>query len=267
MSDTTSSDTASGRIAVHVDDVTVRYGSVTALDGVTLELRRGAVCGLVGTNGSGKSTLFKTIMGLVRPDTGSVTLGGRSTTAARRAGVVAYVPQSEGVDWNFPICVRDVVMTGRYGHQGLLRRPRRADHDAVATALARVGMTDFADRQIGNLSGGQRKRVFVARAIAQDAPVLLLDEPFAGVDTTTQAALTAVLRELAAAGRALLVATHDLAGLTRLCDEAVLLQRRVLVHGPPERILLPENLALAFGADPADTPLPRTEPSVPEVSR
>ncbi|NLV79510.1 MAG: metal ABC transporter ATP-binding protein [Rhodococcus sp.] len=234
---------------VAVDAVTVRYGTVTALDDVSLTLRRGAVCGLVGTNGSGKSTLFRTIMGLVRPDTGSVLIDGASITAARRAGKVAYVPQAEGVDWDFPIGVRDVVMTGRYGHQGFLRRARRADHDAVDAALDRVGMAEFADRQIGNLSGGQRKRVFVARAIAQDAPVLLLDEPFAGVDTTTQAALTAVLRDLASAGRAILVATHDLPGLTTLCDEAVLLQRRVLVHDVPEEILRPENLALAFGVD------------------
>lgn len=235
--------------ALTVDTVTVRYGTVTALEGVSLTLHSGTVCGLVGTNGSGKSTLFRTIMGLVRPDTGSVRIGGAATTVARRSGTVAYVPQAEGVDWDFPIGVREVVMTGRYGHQGVLRRPRRHDRDAVDAALERVGMTEFADRQIGNLSGGQRKRVFVARAIAQHAPMLLLDEPFAGVDTTTQAALTAVLRDLADAGHTVLVATHDLPGLTQLCDEAVLLQRRVLVHGRPDEILRPENLALAFGVD------------------
>ncbi|MFX1756931.1 metal ABC transporter ATP-binding protein [Rhodococcus sp. As11] len=236
--------------ALFVDDLTVRYDTVPALQDVTLKLAQGRVCGLVGTNGSGKSTLFKTIMGLVRPTSGRVAIGGATTAAARRRTQVAYVPQSEAVDWNFPIGVRDVVMTGRYGHQGFLRRPRPADHEAVDAALDRVGMTALSGRQIGQLSGGQRKRVFVARAIAQGSPLLLLDEPFAGVDTTTEHALTAVIRELAASGHAILVATHDLAGLTQLCDEAVLLQRRVLVHSSPEEVLRPENLARAFGAPP-----------------
>lgn len=234
--------------SVSVDHVTVRYGSVTALDDVDIRLRPGLVHGLIGTNGSGKSTLFRTLMGLVRPDSGTVTFGGSSVATARRKGTIAYVPQAEGVDWDFPISVREVVMTGRYGHQNFLRRARRRDHDAVDDALERVAMTPFADRQIGQLSGGQRKRVFVARAIAQQAPVLLLDEPFGGVDTTTQAALTVVIREAAADGHTILVATHDLAGLPRLCDEAILLQRRVIAQGAPHEILRPENLALAFGA-------------------
>jgi manganese transport system ATP-binding protein len=238
--------------ALRIENVTVRYGTVTALDGVTLNLEPGRVCGLVGTNGSGKSTLFKTVMGMVRPSTGAVTIGGATPASARRAGAVAYVPQTENVDWDFPIDVSEVVMTGRYGHLGPMRRPRAVDHAAVEAALDRVKMSDFADRQIGQLSGGQRKRVFVARAIAQGASLLLLDEPFAGVDKTTEAALTVVIRGLAAAGHTILVATHDLAGLSFLCDEAVLLQRRVLVHGPPEDILRPENLALAFGVDPHD---------------
>jgi len=239
-----------GTPALLVDDVTVRYDTLLALQNVTLTLEPGRVCGLVGTNGSGKSTLFKTIMGLVRPTSGRVTIGGTTTAAARRRTQVAYVPQSEAVDWNFPIGVRDVVMTGRYGHQGFLRRPRPADHRAVDGALERVGMTALAGRQIGQLSGGQRKRVFVARAIAQGSSLLLLDEPFAGVDATTEKALTVVIRELAASGHAILVATHDLAGLGQLCDEAVLLQRRVLVHGTPDEVLRPENLARAFGAPP-----------------
>ncbi|MBM7461327.1 metal ABC transporter ATP-binding protein [Rhodococcus coprophilus] len=249
--------------ALDIDTVTVRYDSVTALDRVSLALAPGRVCGLVGTNGSGKSTLFKTIMGLVRPVSGRVSITGGSTAAARRKGAVAYVPQSEAVDWDFPIGVRDVVMTGRFGRQGFIRRPRPADRAAVEAALDRVGMTDFATRQIGQLSGGQRKRVFVARAIAQEAPLLLLDEPFAGVDTKTQQALTTVIRDLAASGHAVLVATHDLTGLPLLCDEAVLLQRRLLVHGSPDEVLRPENLALAFGASPADSPA--GPPTVREV--
>ncbi|WP_206040105.1 MULTISPECIES: metal ABC transporter ATP-binding protein [unclassified Rhodococcus (in: high G+C Gram-positive bacteria)] len=231
-----------------LDHVTVRYDSVVALDRASLEVAPGRVCGLVGTNGSGKSTLFKSIMGLVEPTEGDISIGGVGISAARKSGAVAYVPQAEAVDWDFPIGVRDVVMTGRYGRQGWMRRARRGDHEAVAEALDRVGLTPFAHRQIGQLSGGQRKRVFVARAIAQRAPLLLLDEPFAGVDTTTQAALTDVFRDLAADGHTLLVATHDLAGLSQLCDEAVLLQRQVILHSTPDEVLRPENLARAFGA-------------------
>ncbi|MGV9747749.1 metal ABC transporter ATP-binding protein [Rhodococcus zopfii] len=260
MTTDTNSRPSTGNAALALDGITVRYGTVTALDDVTLTLARGRVCGLVGTNGSGKSTLFKTVMGIVRPSAGRVTIGGIDPAAARRSASVAYVPQSEAVDWDFPIVVREVVMTGRYGHQGPMRRPRPADHEAVAHALERVQMTDFADRQIGQLSGGQRKRVFVARAIAQGAPLLLLDEPFAGVDKSTEFALTAVIRSLADGGHTVLVATHDLAGLAQLCDEAALLQRRVLVHDTPGEVLRPENLARAFGIDPLSAEPPSAAP-------
>lgn len=242
--------TATPAPALAVSRLSVHYRTVTALDGVDLTLTTGRVCGLVGTNGSGKSTLFKAIMGIVRPSAGTVSIGGADTVTARKAGAVAYVPQSEAVDWDFPISVGEVVMTGRYGHQNWLRRPRPADHAAVLAALERVDMAGYEQRQIGQLSGGQRKRVFVARAIAQGAPLLLLDEPFAGVDKRTEAALTGVIRDLAGSGHTILVATHDLAGLSTLCDEAALLQRRILVHGAPEEVLRPENLARAFGVDP-----------------
>lgn len=238
---------AGGASALDVRGLHVRYGDVTALDGVDLTLAHGRVCGLVGVNGSGKSTLFKSVMGVVRPDAGTVRVDGGPPADARRRGAVGYVPQSEDVDWAFPLSVRDVVMTGRYGHLGFTRRPRRADHEAVATALERVDLTDLADRQIGNLSGGQRKRAFVARGIAQEARVLLLDEPFAGVDKRSEATMTTLLRELAAAGVTVLVSTHDLHALPALADEAALLMRRVLLHGTPDEVLRPENLARAFG--------------------
>lgn len=240
---------ASAAFAVSVDDVTVHYGDVLALDHASLSLAPGRVCGLVGMNGSGKSTLFKAVMGMVRPDTGTVLVNGERPAAARRAGVIAYVPQSEDVDWAFPLSVRDVVMMGRYGHLGLTRRPRRADHDAVDEALERVELTEFAGRQIGQLSGGQRKRAFVARGIAQGATILLLDEPFAGVDKRSEATITRLLRRLAADGATVLVSSHDLHALPALCDEAVLLMRRVLMHGRPDEVLRPENLARAFGLD------------------
>jgi manganese transport system ATP-binding protein len=236
--------------ALEVRGLTVRYGEVSALEDVSLTLGTGRVCGLVGMNGSGKSTLFKTVMGTVRPRSGTVVVAGGSPAAARRKGLVGYVPQSEDVDWTFPLSVREVVETGRYGHLGPTRRLRAADHAAVAEALDRVGLADLAQRQVGRLSGGQRKRAFLARAVAQGAATLLLDEPFAGVDRTSEATITELLRTLAAEGASVLVSTHDLQALPDLADEAVLLMRRVLLHGPSAEVLRPENLALAFGLDP-----------------
>nr|WP_296770522.1 metal ABC transporter ATP-binding protein [Rhodococcus sp. (in: high G+C Gram-positive bacteria)] len=238
------------RPALLIDGVGVRYRDVTALVDATLTLEAGRVCGLVGMNGSGKSTLFKAVMGVVRPDSGTIEIFGGLPAHARKDGTVSYVPQSETVDWTFPISVREVVMMGRYGKQNWMRSPRARDHAAVTEALARTELTELADRQIGQLSGGQRKRAFVARAIAQEASLLLLDEPFAGVDKRTEATITRLLRELTAQGASVLVSTHDLHALPDLCDEAVLLQQRVLMHGSPEEVLRPENLALAFGLDP-----------------
>ncbi|WP_171246252.1 ATP-binding cassette domain-containing protein [Isoptericola sediminis] len=234
---------------IEADDVTVRYGDVLALDGVTLRVGAGTVCGLVGMNGSGKSTLFKALMGMVDVTHGGVRVAGHTPARARRQGLVGYVPQTEAVDWGFPVSVHDVVMTGRYGHLGLTRRPRPADREAVAEALDRVELTDLADRQIGQLSGGQRKRAFVARGIAQDARLLLLDEPFAGVDKRSEATIVRLLRELAADGRTVLVSSHDLHALPQLADEAVLLLRRVLFHGSVAEALEPDHLARTFGLE------------------
>ncbi|MFI6578611.1 metal ABC transporter ATP-binding protein [Nocardiopsis sp. NPDC050513] len=238
--------------AIEVTGATVRYGDVLALEDVSLTVGPGRVCGLLGTNGSGKSTLFKTILGLVAADQGRIRILGRTHTAARREGLVGYVPQSEQVDWAFPVRVRDVVMMGRYGHMGPRRRPRTADRQAVDHALDRTDLTDLADRQIGALSGGQRKRAFVARAIAQGADVLLLDEPFAGVDKRSEATLVDLLGSLRQDGATLLVSTHDLAQVPDLCDEAALLQRRLLAHGTPDEVLRPDVLLEAFGVRPAE---------------
>ncbi|MEG3615390.1 metal ABC transporter ATP-binding protein [Isoptericola haloaureus] len=241
-----------GAPALEADGVTVRYGDVLALDGVTLRLGRGTVCGLIGMNGSGKSTLFKALLGMVDLTAGTVRVDGGTPARARRRGAVGYVPQTEAVDWAFPVSVRDVVMMGRYGHLGITRRPRPADHEAVEAALERVELTDLADRQIGQLSGGQRKRAFVARGIAQDARTMLLDEPFAGVDKRSEATIVRLLRELAADGRTVLVSSHDLHALPQLADEAVLLLRRVLFHGSVAEALEPDNLARTFGLDVSD---------------
>ncbi|SDX40199.1 manganese transport system ATP-binding protein [Arthrobacter sp. cf158] len=235
--------------AISVENVTVHYGEVLALDSASLTLEHSRICGLVGMNGSGKSTLFKAIMGMVKPDSGRVLINGEPPMKMRKEAGIGYVPQSEDVDWAFPLSVRDVVMMGRYGHLGFTRRPRKADRDAVEHALERVELSEFADRQIGQLSGGQKKRAFVARGIAQGATMMLLDEPFAGVDKRSEATITRLLRELAEDGATILISTHDLHALPQLCDEAVLLMRKVLMHGSPEVVLQPENLAMAFGLD------------------
>jgi len=236
--------------AVRVEHLEVRFGDILALTGTTLAVEPGRVCGLVGMNGAGKTTLLRSVLGLVRPVSGVVHVDGDPPARARRAGGIAYVPQSEDVDWDFPLSVRDVVATGRYAHLGVLRRPREADRAAVDAALDRVGLAALADRQIGALSGGQRKRAFVARAIAQGASLLLLDEPFAGVDTGTQHDLTRLLRELAATGATVLVSTHDLDAVPALCDEVALVAGTVLDQGEPAAMLEPASLARAFAGRP-----------------
>lgn len=232
--------------AIDVTGATVHYGDVLALDSVDLQVQAGTTCALLGTNGSGKSTLFKTILGLIETDRGHVRILGHTHQNARRTGLVAYVPQSEQVDWAFPVRVRDVIMMGRYGHMGRRRRPRPADHEATDQALHRTGLTHLADRQIGALSGGQRKRAFLARALAQKADVLLLDEPFAGIDKNSESTIVDLLLNMRALGHTLLISTHDLSQVPTLCEEAVLLQRRIIARGTPEHILRPEVLMQAF---------------------
>lgn len=246
-----SAPTAAPPPALQVRDVVVRYGDVTALEGCSLTLTAGGVTVLIGMNGAGKSTLFSSVMGAVRPESGSISIGGLSASDARSRSAIAYMPQSERVDWDFPLSVRDVVMMGRYGRMGPTRRLRRDDASAVDRAISRAGLSDLSHRQIGRLSGGQRKRVFVARAIAQEAPLLLLDEPFAGVDRRSQHDLIVLLRELAEQGRTILVSTHDLHSVTDLADDAALLLRRMLFHGPVDQAVEPHRLAQVFGMDDA----------------
>lgn len=231
-----------------VSHVTVTYrNGVTALRDASFEIPAGSIAALVGVNGSGKSTMFKTIMGFLSAASGEVRILGLPVAAAIRRNLIAYVPQAEEVDWSFPVLVEDVVMMGRYGHMGFTRRARAADHEAVAGALARVGMSDFRKRQIGELSGGQRKRVFLARALAQDARVVLLDEPFTGVDVKTEEAIIALLREMRGEGRVMLVSTHNLGSVPEFCDRTVLIKGAVLAHGPTEEVFTRRNLERAFG--------------------
>lgn len=240
------------RTLLALEEVSVRYGQVEALTGASMELEPGHICGLVGMNGSGKSTLFKAIMGVV-PSSGRILIAGMEPRLARKQGVVSYVPQKEEIDFSFPISVREVVSQGRYGHLGPMRRLRPEDRDAVQRALARVGLEDVADRQIGNLSGGQRKRVFVARGLAQGARLLLLDEPFAGVDKKSELMLLSLFKELKESGVSILISTHDLTNLTSMADSAVLLRQKILLAGSPEEVLAPRNLVLAFGMNPLES--------------
>ncbi|CAD5353506.1 iron/manganese ABC transporter ATP-binding protein SitB [Enterobacter cancerogenus] len=229
-----------------VKDVTVTYrNGHTALREASFSVPGGSIAALVGVNGSGKSTLFKAVMGFVRAS-GTISILGMPPSLALRKNLVAYVPQSEEVDWSFPVLVEDVVMMGRYGHMGFMRRPKENDRRIVAQALERVDMLDLRHRQIGELSGGQKKRIFLARAIAQQGEVILLDEPFTGVDVKTEAKIIDLLRELRDEGKTLLVSTHNLGSVTEFCDYTVMVKGTVLASGPTETTFTAENLERAF---------------------
>lgn len=229
-------------------DVTVTYrNGHTALWNASFAIPRGTITALVGVNGAGKSTLFKALMGFVPAARGEISILGHPVREALKKNLVAYVPQAEEVDWAFPVLVEDVVMMGRYGHMGFLRRSSAADRAAVDAALGRVSMRDYRKRQIGELSGGQRKRVFLARALAQDGQVILLDEPFTGVDVQTEAQIIDLLRELRAEGRVMLVSTHNLGSVPEFCDRTVLVKGTVLAYGTTETTFTRENLEEAFG--------------------
>jgi manganese/iron transport system ATP-binding protein len=235
-------------LSLDASQVTVAYpNGHIALRDASFHLNQGVIAALVGVNGSGKSTLFKALMGFVKPVTGSIRIAGETVEAARKKKLVAYVPQSEEVDWTFPVSVWDVVMMGRYGHMNFLRIPSAEDKRMVNESLERVGMSEFKERQIGELSGGQKKRVFLARALAQRGQIILLDEPFTGVDVTTEEAIIELLRSLRDEGRIILVSTHNLGSVPEFCDHVVLVNRTVLAAGPLEEVFTEENLAKAFG--------------------
>jgi manganese/iron transport system ATP-binding protein len=234
--------------SISVRDLTVAYPSGTvALKDASFDLGPGSICGLVGINGSGKSTLFKAIMGFLAPSAGEVRICGLTAREAQKRNLVAYVPQAEEVDWNFPVLVDDVVMMGRYGRMGPLRVPSAEDRRKADAALERVGMSAYRDRQIGELSGGQRKRVFLARALAQQARIILLDEPFTGVDVKTETAIVDLLRELKTQGHLMLVSTHNLGSVPDFCDQVVLVLRAVIAAGPTATTFTQANLERAFG--------------------
>ena len=233
---------------LEIKNVTVTYNNGhTAIWDTSFSLPTGSITALVGVNGSGKSTLFKSVMGLVNLSKGSVQILGQSVSAAMRANQVAYVPQSEDIDWNFPVLVQDVVMMGRYGHMNMFRMARSRDHEKVASALERVGIYELRRRQIGELSGGQKKRVFLARALAQESEVVLLDEPFTGIDVNTEEQIMSLLKDMREDGKVILVSTHNLGSVPEFCDRAVLINGTVLASGETNEVFTQDNLQLAFG--------------------
>jgi manganese/zinc/iron transport system ATP- binding protein len=231
--------------AVHVEDLTVAYRDKPVLWDIDLTVPQGVLMAVVGPNGAGKTTLLKAVLGLVRPVAGSVRVLGGSYRDNRKQ--VGYVPQRGTVDWDFPTTALDVVLMGTYGRLGWFRRPGAAESDAARRALDRVGMAAFADRQISQLSGGQQQRVFLARALVQDARVYFMDEPFQGVDATTEAAIVDLLRELRTAGRTVFVVHHDLGTVPEYFDWVTLLNVRKIASGPVAEAFTPENVARAYG--------------------
>jgi ABC-type Mn2+/Zn2+ transport system ATPase subunit len=238
-------DAATGPVTVVIDGVSAGYGSRPALTDVSLEVRAGSLLAVIGPNGAGKSTLLKLIAGLIRPSAGRLTVLGEPPGATARS--VAYLPQAEAVDWEFPVTVNEVVMMGRYARLGIGREPRAIDRERVAEALETVGMADAATRQIGALSGGQRRRVFLARALAAEPDLYLLDEPVTGVDVRTQEDLMDVLEAEARAGKTVIATTHDLICAAQRFHEAALLNGRLVAHGPADLVLDQRLLAETYG--------------------
>ena len=233
---------------IEARDLTVAYDARPVLRSASFTLESGQLLSVVGPNGAGKSTLLKAMLGLIEPDYGAVSFFGRPIDRVRHR--IAYVPQIEAVDWDFPVTVAEVVRMGRYadarGFWGWFRRPTSADRRAAREALERVGMTDFARRHIRRLSGGQQRRVFLARALCQGADLLLLDEPFAGVDAKTEATLFALIEDMRNAGKTVLIVNHDLQILDRF-DRVLMLNQRVIACGPPEEVVNDANLAATYG--------------------
>jgi ABC-type Mn2+/Zn2+ transport system ATPase subunit len=246
---------------IHIDHLSVTYpNGKVALRDANVSLQSSSITALVGMNGAGKSTLFKTIMGFLPATTGEITIASLPLPIARKKQLVAYMPQSEDVDWQFPVSVSEVVMMGRYGYMNLFRIPGKRDRQIVQESLERVGLWELRDRQIGELSGGQKKRVFLARALAQRATILLLDEPFAGVDATTERTMIDLLRDLQQQGHTILISTHDLDSIPCFCDQVILINRTVIAAGRTADVFTPENLSRAFGGNIADFNLSQSCP-------
>jgi manganese/zinc/iron transport system ATP- binding protein len=242
MLDTTTVDAS---FAVDVADLTVAYRDKPVLWDIDFSVPPGVLLAIVGPNGAGKTTLIKSILGLVKPAAGRVCIYGKSYREQRH--LVGYVPQRGSVDWDFPTNALDVVLMGRYGALGWFRRPGKREREMAREALAKVRMGDFADRQISQLSGGQQQRVFLARALVQNADIYFMDEPFQGVDATTERAIVTLLRDLRAQGKTVIVVHHDLSTVADYFDWVTLLNVRRVAHGPVSEVFTEHNLSLAYG--------------------
>ncbi len=236
--------TTEGKHAIEVEHLTVSYHSKPALLDVSVKIEKDLLVGVIGPNGAGKSTFIKAILGFVKPDIGEVMINGKSAQKAK--GEVAYVPQRGAVDWDFPITVQEVALMGRYQQIPWYTSPKRHDYDAALEALEMVRMEDFAHRQIGELSGGQQQRVFMARALAQGSKILLLDEPFAGVDAATERAILDVLERAKKSGKTLVVVHHDLSTAAEYFDQLILIKQRMYAYGPPATVLNEELLSQVY---------------------
>ncbi|WEY87648.1 manganese ABC transporter ATP-binding protein MntB [Bacillus subtilis] len=230
---------------VELDNVTVAYHKKPVLQDISLQMPEGKLIGIIGPNGAGKSTLIKTILGLVPRASGDISIYGKDYKDQRTR--IGYVPQRGSVDWDFPTSALDVVLMGRYGRIGLLKRPKKADVEMAKAALAKVGMLDYAKRQISQLSGGQQQRVFLARALCQNADIYFMDEPFAGVDAATERAIMILLAELKEKGKTVLVVHHDLQTAEDYFDWILLLHLRKIAFGPAENVFTIENLQKTYG--------------------
>jgi manganese/zinc/iron transport system ATP- binding protein len=235
--------------AVQLNQVMVAYGAQVVLERLNLNLTAGEMIGMIGPNGAGKTTLLKTIVGAIRPLRGEVKVLGEPIDRVRQR--VAYVPQRRDVDWSFPVTVFDVVLMGRYGKLGIWRRPSKYDRELALHALEQVGMAGRRNCQIGELSGGQQQRVFVARALAQEADLLLLDEPFTGIDTTTQGVIFDLLYDQRKQDRTVLLSTHDLHSVEQNCDQLIALNRTIVAYGPVQSVFTPPVLHETFGSQVA----------------
>jgi manganese/zinc/iron transport system ATP- binding protein len=226
-------------------EVTVRVANQTVLENINLEVPRGKLCAIIGPNGAGKSTLIRTVMGMMKPTAGDIQLFGEPLAAQKAR--IGYVPQRESVDWDFPIHVLDVVLMGTFGRLGLWRRPGRCERALALQCLEKMGIAELAERQISELSGGQQQRVFLARALAQQATVYFLDEPFVGVDAQTERNIIIQLQDLKAAGTSLFVVHHDLQTVPEYFDYVILLNRNLVAVGPVDEVFQMENLQKTYG--------------------
>lgn len=233
-------------ISIEIDGINISYGRKRVLSNIYISIEKGYIYGLIGPNGAGKSTLFKTILGLIEPNSGSVKILDSTLEKVRKK--IVYVPQKDEIDWDFPATVKDIVQMGRYPHKKVFQRLNSEDKRIAEDALREVGMEDFAERQIGTLSGGQQQRVFIARALCQQADIFLLDEPFVGVDITTENKIIEILKSLAADKKTILIVHHDLSTAREYFDQVIFLNQRLITYGDTETVFTEENIAKTYAS-------------------